>query len=96
MTQPSNAAQEELSITFINREPNDREWTAHIKLLNNWTTPDMYLRHIIQYARGGKFYPADMHVDLVEQIMTARDEAKRQRSCGCPMSCYHADVQEGM
>lgn len=52
---------------FINRAPEDTEWSAYIHLLNEWTSPESKLRHIIQYARGGRFFPADMHVDLIEQ-----------------------------
>lgn len=51
-----------------NQAPEDEEWTAHIKLLNEYTDPDRYLRQIIQYARSGPFYPADMHVDLIKQV----------------------------
>lgn len=62
----------ERAIVFINREPKDKEWSAHVNLLNKYTTPDRYLRHIIQYARSGPHYPADMHVDLIEQLIATR------------------------
>lgn len=64
-------------IRFTNQAPEDKEWTAHIHSLNNWTEPDRYLRQIIQYARSGPHYPADMHVNLIEQVMIARDAAIR-------------------
>jgi len=54
---------------FNNIAPEDKEWSAHIDLLNNYTTNDMKLRHIIQYARSGPHFPADMHVDLIEQLI---------------------------
>lgn len=62
-----------IEVTFTNQAPEDKEWTAHIKLLNDWTEPDRYLRSIIQYARSGPHYPADMHVDLIEQVMAAKE-----------------------
>lgn len=71
-------------ITFINHAPDDKEWTAHINILNDWTEPDRYLRQIIQVARGGRHYPADMHVDLIEQVMKARDTAKEREVLGLP------------
>jgi hypothetical protein len=60
-------------VVFENVAPEDKEWTAHIHLLNEWTPQDRLLRHIVQYGRSGKFYPADMHVDLIEQYMAQRD-----------------------
>lgn len=73
----------ELRATFTNPAPEDEEWTAHIKILNEWTDPDRYLREIIQYARSGPFYPADMHVDLIRQVIeqecSARERAAEQR-----------------
>lgn len=62
-------------IKFNNVAPEDEEWTAHIKILNGYTDPDRYLRHILQYARSGAFYPADMHVDLIKQVMQAERQA---------------------
>lgn len=62
-------------VEFVNTAPEDKEWTAHVKILNEWTTPDRYLREIIQYARSGKFYPADMHVNLIEQVITSQKKA---------------------
>ena len=59
------------TIQFVNIAPEDKEWTAHIELLNEWTEPDRYLREIIQYARSGKFYPADMHVNLIKQLINS-------------------------
>ena len=52
---------------FTNLAPEDKEWTAHVNLLNKWTPQESVLRHIIQYARSGKHYPTDMHVDLILQ-----------------------------
>lgn len=63
-----SAQREELRVVFENTAPNDEEWSAHINILNKYTSPDRYLREIIQYARSGEFYPADMHVDLIRQI----------------------------
>lgn len=60
-------------VTFNNVAPEDKEWTAYVKLLNEWTTPDRYLRSIIQYARSGKHFPADMHVDLIGQVIKERE-----------------------
>lgn len=54
-------------VTFTNEAPEDKEWTAHIKLLNEYCTPERFLREIVQYARSGPFYPADMHVSLIRQ-----------------------------
>lgn len=67
MTQPTQSD----SPVFTNLFPEDKEWTAHVKLLNEWTEPDRYLRQIIQYARSGKFYPTNMHVELIEQAYKA-------------------------
>lgn len=50
-----------------NGDAGDKEWAAHINLLNEWTDRSRILRQIIQYARSGPFYPADMHVDLIKQ-----------------------------
>lgn len=62
---------------FINNgDVEDKEWAAHIRLLNDYPA-DMQLRNIIQYARSGPFYPADMHVDLIEQFIQA--ECNRAR-----------------
>lgn len=63
-------------VQFNNVAPEDTEWTAHIEMLNNYTEPDRYLRHIIQYARSGPFYPTNMHVDLIRQIMANRKEGE--------------------
>jgi hypothetical protein len=54
-------------LVFKNRMPEDKEWSAHINLLNNYTPQDLVLRHIVHYARSGPHYPADMHVDLIIQ-----------------------------
>lgn len=59
-------------ITFTNVAPENKEWSAHVYLLNEWTNPDRYLRHIVQYARSGEHFPADMHVDLIEQWAKAQ------------------------
>lgn len=64
-----NTQLEDTKVIFINTATDDKEWSAHIRLLNKWTEPDRYLRQIIQYARSGAFYPADMHVDLIKQII---------------------------
>lgn len=69
---------QELRVTFENKAPDDAEWTAHIKLLNEWTAPDRYLREIVQYARSGKFYPADMHVDLILQRFKSTGQGEKQ------------------
>lgn len=61
----------EPSVQFVNHALEDKEWSAHIHLLNTWTTPDRLLRAIIQYARSGPFYPAAMHVDLIQQWHTS-------------------------
>lgn len=62
-------------LRFSNVAPQDEEWTAHVKMLNEYTTPDRYLRHIIMYARSGEHYPTNMHVDLIEQLINTRIEA---------------------
>lgn len=67
-------------VKFTNVMPDDPEWTAHIKIMNDWQNPDRILRDIIQYARSGKFYPADMHVDLIEQYIRRRDERLEVRA----------------
>jgi hypothetical protein len=61
-------------LKFDNRAPDDKEWSAHIELLNEWTEQTNILRGIIQYARSGPFYPADMHVDLIKQIISWETE----------------------
>lgn len=62
---------------FINREPSNKEWSSHVQLLNKYTNPDQRLRHIIQYARSGPHHPADMHADLIEQIINSHiDQTK--------------------
>lgn len=61
-----------MNIVFTNTAPEDKEWTAGIELLNKYTPSDLQLRHIVQYIRSGKFYPADMHVDLIEQVIKHR------------------------
>jgi hypothetical protein len=80
MPSPQNQPPEQSSkkIVFTNSAPEDKEWTAHINLLNEYTTPDRYLRDIIQYARGGKFYPADMHVDLIKQFIDSEVHQAKQ------------------
>ena len=69
-----------IEVKFTNQAPDDKEWTAQINLLNDWTEPDRYLRSIVQYARSGPHYPADMHVDLIEQVLIARAGAKERTS----------------
>lgn len=78
MSNPStlNDDNELPKIVFTNEAPEDKEWTARIKLLNEYCMPVLYLREITQYARSGPFYPADMHVHLIEQIIHQRDEAR--------------------
>lgn len=71
ITQPE---EQQGKVVFVNREPDDKEWSAHVDVLNDWTTPDRYLRDIIQYARSGPSYPADMHVDLIKQVMSQHTE----------------------
>lgn len=67
--------QEPIKVNFINKGlEEDAEWTAHINILNDWPNPDRYLRDIIQYARSGPFYPADMHVDLIEQVFATQKQ----------------------
>ncbi|BAS17580.1 hypothetical protein AHiyo8_58830 [Arthrobacter sp. Hiyo8] len=78
MTTPNTPLAAGEEFTFTNSAPDDKEWTAGIELLNKWTTPDRYLRHIIQYARSGKHYPTDMHVDLIEQIINQRLKASEK------------------
>ena len=60
---------DELGFKFVNKEPKDPEWSAHIKGLNEYCERDNIVRQIIQYARSGPFYPADMHVDLIDQLL---------------------------
>ncbi|MGJ5804326.1 hypothetical protein ACSCB1_35250 [Streptomyces europaeiscabiei] len=62
-------------VAFTNEAPDDKEWSAHIKMLNEWQNPKRTLRDIIQYARSGPFYPADMHVKLIEQWHNAHLQA---------------------
>jgi hypothetical protein len=72
---------EDKELTFINRAPEDKEWTARIKLLNEWVTPDRYLRDILIYNRSGKHYPTDMHVDLIQQLITQKQlEARKEEN----------------
>jgi len=66
-------------LLIINRCPEDSEWTAHIKLLNEYTDPDYCLGAIIRYARSGNFYPTNMHVDLIQQILTASNRELLER-----------------
>lgn len=70
-SQPTPDKLTELRVVFTNENPDDDEWSAHIRMLNQWTEPDRYLREIIQYARSGPHYPADMHVALIGQVMAA-------------------------
>lgn len=65
---------DELLVVFTNVAPENKEWSAHVHLLNEWTTPDRYLRSIIQAARSGQHFPADMHVNLIEQVIAHRVE----------------------
>lgn len=55
------------TIEFINKYPDDKEWSAHINILNKWTPADMLLRHIVGYVRSGPHYPKHFHQDLIEQ-----------------------------
>lgn len=52
---------------FKNIAPEDKEWTAHIAILNDWTPDVRMLRHIIAYIRSGPHYPKHMHQDLINQ-----------------------------
>lgn len=70
---PTPASQDE--VQFVNNAPDDKEWSAHIRVLNKWQNPERLLRDIIQYARSGPFYPADKHVDLIEQWQNRREQA---------------------
>lgn len=63
-------------MTFKNSAPEEPEWSSHIRLLNEWQNPERLLRDIVQYARSGPFYPADMHVDLIEQVFANRTAVK--------------------
>lgn len=58
---------------FTNSAPDDEEWSAFIGLLNLWSPEDRQLRHIVQYARSGKHYPADMFVDLIREYTDKAD-----------------------
>jgi hypothetical protein len=52
-------------------EADSKEWEAHRELLfGEWKpdTRDQQLRQIVQYARSGPFYPADMHVQLIKEV----------------------------
>lgn len=69
---------EQGNVTFTNSAPDDKEWTAHIELLNEWVTPDRYLRDIVGYIRSGKHYPKDMHVDLIMQWHEAEATRREQ------------------
>lgn len=57
---------------FENKCPEDKEWSAHIRLLNNSTPPEFVLRHIIIYINAGPHYPKHMHQDLIEQYFNNR------------------------
>jgi hypothetical protein len=77
--------------TFANQAPEDKEWSAHIRLLNEWCTPERWLRVIIQYARSGPFYPADMHAHLIEQINDAHLQAAvRDTEARFVTTCFDA------
>ena len=58
------------AVTFVNHFPDDKEWTAHINLLNDWTEADRQLRHILIYNNAGPHYPTHFHQNLVEQWAT--------------------------
>jgi hypothetical protein len=58
---------EDTPIEFVNKAPTDKEWTAHIHILNEFTPADYQLRHIVGYIQAGPHYPKDMHQDLIEQ-----------------------------
>jgi hypothetical protein len=55
--------------TFTNIAPEDEEWSAHVRILNHWDTPEVLLRHIVGYIQAGPHYPKHMHQDLIEQYM---------------------------
>lgn len=61
-------------VQFENKAPENNEWSAHIRLLNEWTAPELQLRHIVGYIRSGAHFPKDMHVDLIEQYVEANEE----------------------
>lgn len=84
----------EQAIKFKNVAPESEEWSAHIDILNNWTTPDRYLRDIIQYARSGAFFPADMHVDLIRQVIEAETDAKAQKTAIEELMWCHKVVKQ--
>lgn len=73
---PKPTDSEQLRVVFANHAPEDEEWSAHIKMLNEWQNPERLLRDLIQYARSGPFYPADMHVNLIEQYLVQRDQQR--------------------
>lgn len=52
---------------FTNTAPENKEWSAHIELLNRWTPAELQLRHIVACIRSGAHFPKDMHVDLIQQ-----------------------------
>lgn len=57
----------------------DKEWEAHVDLLfGDWGSPDLTLtlRHIVQYARSGPFFPADMHVELIKRAYKEKEPSK--------------------
>lgn len=62
--QPSN-------VIFVNEAPEDKNWTAHINILNNYTDKSVLLRMIIAAIQSGPHYPKHMHQDLIEQYFEA-------------------------
>jgi hypothetical protein len=84
--------QEVSKVVFTNEAPEDKEWTAHINILNEWTNPSRYLREIIQYARSGPFYPADMHVNLIRQVMATPSPSRETPS---PVEINSSPVPSG-
>ena len=64
---------EEKPVQFVNNFPGDKEWDAHIYLLNEATPADYQLRHIVGYIQAGPHYPKHMHQDLIEQYFAKPD-----------------------
>lgn len=82
-------------------EPNEREakeWEAHVELLFGHWKPDsntvnQQLRQIIQYAQSGPFYPADMHVQLIKEVMAAdRTRLLKELLAEGPEDIEHKDI----
>lgn len=58
------------AVKFVNHFPDDKEWSAHIYMLNEWTQADSQLRHIVVYIQAGPHYPKHFHQNLIEQWST--------------------------